>query len=106
MNACPPSSAFEAQLLLNKLPRDASPVRVRNRCAVTGRPRGYYRKFGLSRIALRDLALRGELARRDQGELVATLGACAVERSDLGTRASCPHPARSAGLRSFYRAGC
>ncbi len=57
----PPEQRFEAQLLLNKLPRDSSPVRVRNRCAVTGRPRGYYRKFGLSRIALRDLALRGEL---------------------------------------------
>jgi small subunit ribosomal protein S14 len=46
---------------LNQLPRDSSPVRVRNRCALTGRPRAYYRKFGLSRIALRDLALRGEL---------------------------------------------
>ena len=51
-------SAF---LELCKLPRDASPTRVRNRCILTGRPRGYYRKFGLSRIALRDLALRGEL---------------------------------------------
>ena len=47
--------------LLNQLPRDSSPVRVRNRCFLTGRPRGYYRKFGLSRIAVRDLALRGEL---------------------------------------------
>jgi small subunit ribosomal protein S14 len=46
---------------LNQLPRDSSPIRVRNRCFLTGRPRGYYRKFGLSRIALRDLALRGEL---------------------------------------------
>jgi small subunit ribosomal protein S14 len=50
-----------AARMLNKLPRDSSPTRVRNRCAVTGRPRAYYRKFGLSRIALRDLALRGEL---------------------------------------------
>ncbi len=50
-----------AQAELSKLPRDASPTRVRNRCVLTGRPRGYYRKFGLSRIALRDLALRGEL---------------------------------------------
>lgn len=57
----PPDQRFEAQRLLNKLPRDSSPVRIRNRCAVSGRPRGYYRKFGLSRIALRDLALRGEL---------------------------------------------
>ena len=50
-------AAFE----LAQLPRDASPTRLRNRCIMTGRPRGYYRKFGLSRIALRDLALRGEL---------------------------------------------
>jgi small subunit ribosomal protein S14 len=50
-------AAFE----LAALPRDASPTRLRNRCIMTGRPRGYYRKFGLSRIALRDLALRGEL---------------------------------------------
>ncbi|MEM6456715.1 MAG: 30S ribosomal protein S14 [Acidobacteriota bacterium] len=46
---------------LKKLPRDSSPTRVRNRCVLSGRPRGYYRKFGLSRIALRDLALRGDL---------------------------------------------
>jgi len=46
---------------LNKLPRDSSPSRVRNRCVLTGRSRGYYRKFGLSRIALRDLARNGEL---------------------------------------------
>ena len=50
-----------AYQMLRKLPRDASPIRVRNRCNLTGRPRGYYRKFGLSRIALRDLALRGDL---------------------------------------------
>ena len=50
-----------AMLALQKLPRDASPTRIRNRCAVTGRPRGYYRKFGLSRIALRDLARQGYL---------------------------------------------
>jgi small subunit ribosomal protein S14 len=46
---------------LQKLPRDASPVRLRNRCALTGRPRGVYRKFGLARSKLRDLALRGEV---------------------------------------------
>jgi small subunit ribosomal protein S14 len=51
----------QAALELSQLPRDASPTRLRNRCIMTGRPRGYYRKFGLSRIALRDLALRGEL---------------------------------------------
>ena len=50
-----------ARTALSQLPRDASPTRVRNRCLLTGRPRGYYRKFGLSRIALRELALRGEL---------------------------------------------
>ena len=46
---------------LNKLPKDSSVIRVRNRCFMSGRPRSYYRKFGLSRIALRDLALNGEL---------------------------------------------
>jgi small subunit ribosomal protein S14 len=46
---------------LQKLPRDASPVRLRNRCALTGRPRGVYRKFGLGRNKLRDLAMRGEV---------------------------------------------
>jgi small subunit ribosomal protein S14 len=51
----------EARLKLQKLPRDASPVRIRNRCALTGRPRGVYRKFGLARNKLRDLALKGEV---------------------------------------------
>lgn len=51
----------EAYHALSRLPRDASPTRVVNRCNLTGRPRGYYRQFGLSRIALRDLALRGDL---------------------------------------------
>jgi len=46
---------------LQKLPRDASPVRLRNRCALTGRPRGVFRKFGLGRSKLRDLAMRGEV---------------------------------------------
>ena len=50
-----------AQIKLQKLPKDASPTRIRNRCGVTGRPRGYVRKFGLSRIALREMAHRGEL---------------------------------------------
>lgn len=52
----------EATLKLQKLPRNSSPVRVRNRCRITGRSRGYYRKFQLSRIALRDYGLRGEIA--------------------------------------------
>ena len=51
----------EARAKLQRLPRDASPVRLRNRCALTGRPRGVYRKFGLGRNKLRDLALRGEV---------------------------------------------
>jgi len=51
----------EAFVKLQKLPRDSSPTRVVNRCALTGRPRGYLRKFGLSRIAVRELALKGEL---------------------------------------------
>lgn len=51
----------EAVIKLQKMPRDASPVRVRNRCSQTGRPRGYLRKFGVSRIALRKLALEGQV---------------------------------------------
>ena len=50
-----------ARAKLQKLPRDSSPVRLRNRCALTGRPRGVYRKFGLGRNKLRELALRGEV---------------------------------------------
>ena len=52
---------FEANLKLAKLPRNSSVVRVRNRCALSGRPRGYYRKFDISRIALRELASEGKL---------------------------------------------
>ncbi|EFG48102.1 ribosomal protein S14p/S29e [Brevibacterium mcbrellneri ATCC 49030] len=51
----------EARLGLQKLPRDASPVRLRNRDQVDGRPRGYLRKFGLSRVRFREMAHRGEL---------------------------------------------
>jgi small subunit ribosomal protein S14 len=50
-----------ARAKLQKLPRNASPTRLRNRCALTGRPRGVYRKFGLGRNKLRELALRGEV---------------------------------------------
>lgn len=53
---------FEAIAKLDKLPRNSSKTRVRNRCAVTGRPRAYYRKFGLSRVAIRDLGLSGQIA--------------------------------------------
>lgn len=46
---------------LQKLPKNSSPVRLRNRCMITGRPRGYYRKFGVSRLVLREMALKGEI---------------------------------------------
>jgi small subunit ribosomal protein S14 len=46
---------------LQKLPKDASPVRLKNRCMFTGRGRSYYRKFGISRLVLREMALRGEI---------------------------------------------
>ena len=52
---------FDAQTKLQKLPRDASPVRQRNRCRITGRPHGVYRKFGLCRHKLRESAMRGEI---------------------------------------------
>ncbi len=52
---------LEIQNEFAKLPRNSCPTRWNNRCALTGRSRGYYRKFGISRIALRDLALRGQL---------------------------------------------
>jgi small subunit ribosomal protein S14 len=52
---------IDARAKLEKLPRDASPVRLRNRCALTGRPRGFYRKFGLGRNKLREIAMRGEI---------------------------------------------
>lgn len=48
-----------ARLKMAELPRNANPTRVRNRCSTTGRPRGYYRKFGLNRIELRDLGNKG-----------------------------------------------
>ncbi|MFO1436047.1 MAG: 30S ribosomal protein S14 [Gammaproteobacteria bacterium] len=50
-----------ARLAMQKLPRDSSPSRVRNRCRITGRSRGYYRKFGLSRSKLRKAAMRGDV---------------------------------------------
>jgi len=46
---------------LQKLPRNASPVRLKNRCTMTGRSRGYYRKFGISRLVFREMALKGEI---------------------------------------------
>ena len=56
-----PEEVDAAVIKLQKLPRDASPIRVRNRCSQTGRSRGYLRKFGISRIALRELALEGQI---------------------------------------------
>lgn len=52
---------WEAQVALQKLPRDASPVRQQRRCQLTGRPHAVYRKFGLSRIMLREAAMRGDV---------------------------------------------
>ncbi len=46
---------------LQKLPKNASPVRLKNRCTMTGRSRGYYRKFGISRLVFREMALKGEI---------------------------------------------
>jgi small subunit ribosomal protein S14 len=52
---------FQARLKLQQLPRNANPTRLRNRCELTGRPRGTFRKFGLGRIKLREIAMRGEI---------------------------------------------
>lgn len=60
-----PKTGFDekeaAQLQLQKLPRDSSVTRIRNRCGLTGRPHGYYRKFGLSRNKLREATMRGDV---------------------------------------------
>ena len=60
-----PKTSYEeraaAQASLQKLPRDASPTRQRNRCALSGRPRGVYRKFGLARTKLREATMRGDV---------------------------------------------
>ena len=57
----PLDERFKAQLKLAKLPRNSSKTRIRNRCEITGRPHGVYRKFKISRIALRELALTGRI---------------------------------------------
>ncbi|MEC7875900.1 MAG: 30S ribosomal protein S14 [Pseudomonadota bacterium] len=51
----------DAREKLNKMPRDANPIRIRNRCNITGRAHGYYRKFGLARNKLREAAMRGDI---------------------------------------------
>jgi len=56
-----PEERFEATLALAALPRNSAKVRIRNRCSLTGRPRGNYRKFGMSRVALRDLGSTGQI---------------------------------------------
>ena len=57
----PEDERMAARMQLQQLPRNASPTRVRNRCELTGRPRGVYRKFGLGRNKLREIAMRGEI---------------------------------------------
>ncbi|MBL6783206.1 MAG: 30S ribosomal protein S14 [Alphaproteobacteria bacterium] len=57
----PIEERFDATLKLAQMPRNGAKIRLRNRCRVTGRPRGYYRKLGMSRIALRDLASFGQV---------------------------------------------
>jgi small subunit ribosomal protein S14 len=59
--ALSPEERYDARLRLQRLPRNSSPVRLRNRCALTGRPRGVFRKFGLARGKLREIAMRGEI---------------------------------------------
>ena len=57
----PLNERFAAQLKLSKLPKNSAKTRIRNRCEITGRPHGVYRKLRISRIALRDLALKGKI---------------------------------------------
>ena len=59
--AVPMEERFAAQMKLSELPRNSSKVRIRNRCELTGRPRAFYRKFRLSRIAIRELASNGQI---------------------------------------------
>lgn len=56
----PEDVRHDAMVRLQKLPRDSSSIRIRNRCRLTGRPRGYYRKFGLGRSKLREVIMRGD----------------------------------------------
>ncbi len=57
----PEEDRYQARLKIQALPRNANPTRQRNRCAITGRPRGVYRKFGLGRSKLREAIMRGEV---------------------------------------------
>ena len=60
-NSLPMEERFAARLKLAELPRNGAPTRIRNRCGVTGRPHGVYRKFGLARNKLREAAMRGDV---------------------------------------------
>ena len=60
-SSVPAEERFAARLKLAEMPRNSCPVRIRNRCELSGRPRAYYRKFRISRIALRDLASAGQI---------------------------------------------
>ena len=62
LNAAPPQMFDEIRAALQQLPRNANPIRVRNRCKLTGRPRGYMRQFGISRVLFRKMALEGKIA--------------------------------------------
>lgn len=57
----PPEERFQARLKLAAMPRNGNPTRIRNRCEVSGRPRGFYRKFKMSRVALRELGSSGKI---------------------------------------------
>ena len=59
VNTGDPVEAFEAAQKLQKIPRNANPIRLHNRCKITGRPKGYIRQFGLSRIQFREMASQG-----------------------------------------------
>ena len=91
----PPEERFAARLKLAELPRNSSPTRIRNRCELTGRPRAVYRKFKLSRIALRELAVVGQISRHGEGELV-TEDRDHVDDRSLRRYAD-PHPQRPVG---------
>lgn len=72
-NSLSEEERFQARLKLQKLPRNSSPVRLRNRCSITGRPRGVYSKFGLGRSKLRDIAMSGKIPGITKAKLVSLL---------------------------------
>ena len=96
----PQEERFAARLKLAQLPRNSSPVRVRNRCLLTGRPRGYYRKLKMSRIALRQLSSAGHVPGHGQVELVEG-GAATMTMSDPLGRHADANPQRPAQADRF-----